>query len=216
MLHVSELSTDVGDCPRTRKVRTVVARASVAPLRQLTGILRLNAPSGCHGRACVGNRDLCFPANQICNKRIVTRSLVTTSEAITPSHLPGSVRNCFVSTNSVHRSLLFSIRGLHSKHSFSTHHIGIARTRNSVLATVTDFRRRSRRNVRFTSPVPRGVPSSSDLADTGRLVRPCTRRSPFTGCCTRGSPFSVHRIAHAVVLNTSGGDTDRSSNGRVI
>ena len=166
------------------------------------------------GRSRFRGESLDFPTGRLYGGQLLGQAIMAGGRTVPEGRLPHSMHAYYLRTGLLKQDVQAEVETIRDGHSFSSRQVDLRQGERTILNALLSYQQVGQEGIRYSDPMPAGLPDPEDLPGSREQMEPYADQSPFADYYAHQSPFDLRHVGGTVLLddaeNSDSGDDGRS------
>ncbi len=153
------------------------------------------------GRSRFRGESLDFPTGRLYGGQLLGQAIMAGGRTVPEGRLPHSMHAYYLRTGLLKQDVQAEVETIRDGHSFSSRQVDLRQGERTILNALLSYQQVGQEGIRYSDPMPTGLPDPEDLPGSREQMEPYADQSPFADYYARQSPFDLRHVGGTVLLD---------------
>ena len=153
------------------------------------------------GRSRFRGESLDFPTGRLYGGQLLGQAIMAGGRTVPEGRLPHSMHAYYLRTGLLKQDVQAEVETIRDGHSFSSRQVDLRQGERTILNALLSYQQVGQEGIRYSDPMPTGLPDPEDLSGSREQMEPYADQSPFADYYARQSPFDLRHVGGTVLLD---------------
>ena len=153
------------------------------------------------GRSRFRSESLDFPTGRLYGGQLLGQAIMAGGRTVPEGRLPHSMHAYYLRTGLLKQDVQAEVETIRDGHSFSSRQVDLRQGERTILNALLSYQQVGQEGIRYSDPMPAGLPDPEDLPGSREQMEPYADQSPFADYYARQSPFDLRHVGGTVLLD---------------
>ena len=153
------------------------------------------------GRSRFRGESLDFPTGRLYGGQLLGQAIMASGRTVPEGRLPHSMHAYYLRTGLLKQDVQAEVETIRDGHSFSSRQVDLRQGERTILNALLSYQQVGQEGIRYSDPMPAGLPDPEDLPGSREQMEPYADQSPFADYYARQSPFDLRHVGGTVLLD---------------
>ncbi|WP_390458453.1 acyl-CoA thioesterase [Bifidobacterium apicola] len=153
------------------------------------------------GRSRFRGESLDFPTGRLYGGQLLGQAIMAGGRTVPEGRLPHSMHAYYLRTGLLKQDVQAEVETIRDGHSFSSRQVDLRQGERTILNALLSYQQVGQEGIRYSDPMPAGLPDPEDLLGSREQMEPYADQSPFADYYARQSPFDLRHVGGTVLLD---------------
>ena len=153
------------------------------------------------GRSRFRGESLDFPTGRLYGGQLLGQAIMAGGRTVPEGRLPHSMHAYYLRTGLMKQDVQAEVETIRDGHSFSSRQVDLRQGERTILNALLSYQQVGQEGIRYSDPMPAGLPGPEDLPGSREQMEPYADQSPFADYYARQSPFDLRHVGGTVLLD---------------
>ncbi|WP_390134889.1 acyl-CoA thioesterase [Bifidobacterium apicola] len=153
------------------------------------------------GRSRFRGESLDFPTGRLYGGQLLGQAIMAGGRTVPEGRLPHSMHAYYLRTGLLKQDVQAEVETIRDGHSFSSRQVDLRQGERTILNALLSYQQVGQEGIRYSDPMPAGLPDPEDLPGSREQMEPYADQSPFADYYARQSPFDLRHVGGTVLLD---------------
>ena len=153
------------------------------------------------GRSRFRGESLDFPTGRLYGGQLLGQAIMAGGRTVPEGRLPHSMHAYYLRTGLLKQDVQAEVETIRDGHSFSSRQVDLRQGERTILNALLSYQQVGQEGIRYSDPMPAGLPDPEDLPGSREQMEPYVDQSPFADYYARQSPFDLRHVGGTVLLD---------------
>ena len=142
-----------------------------------------------------------FPTGRLYGGQLLGQAIMAGGRTVPEGRLPHSMHAYYLRTGLLKQDVQAEVETIRDGHSFSSRQVDLRQGERTILNALLSYQQVGQEGIRYSDPMPTGLPDPEDLPGSREQMEPYADQSPFADYYARQSPFDLRHVGGTVLLD---------------
>ena len=153
------------------------------------------------GRSRFRGESLDFPTGRLYGGQLLGQAIMAGGRTVPEGRLPHSMHAYYLRTGLLDQDVQAEVETIRDGRSFSSRQVDLRQGERTILNALLSYQQVGQEGIRYSDPMPTGLPDPEDLPGSREQMEPYADQSPFADYYARQSPFDLRHVGGTVLLD---------------